>query len=144
MLLNNSNSTFGTDVNKSVELYREVSDSSDSESSIAKHDRAFMYRDGVGVDKDNVKAFELFKESAEGGYLNGMNMLGECYYEGRGIGRDGQKAFKWFQKAADLGNNAAKYNLGRMYKDGEIVEKDDNKALELFKSSVERANVTFF
>ena len=36
-----------------------------------------MYKDGIEVVKDSKKAFELFKESAEGGYLKGINMLEE-------------------------------------------------------------------
>jgi TPR repeat protein len=96
-----------------------------------------LHKDGIFSDEDHGKTFELSKESAEGEYSDGINMVGECYYYGIGTEEDKRKALESFKKAANLGNSNAKYNLARMYKNGEIVEKDVKQANELFKSSAQ-------
>ncbi|EXX63133.1 uncharacterized protein OCT59_023769 [Rhizophagus irregularis] len=111
--------------------------SEDSQQQLNQYCQALMYKNGIRFNKDHKKAFELSKESADGEYSDGMNMVGECYYEGIGIEEDKQMALEMFKRSANFGNSAAKYNLARMYKNGEIVEKDDKKAIELFKSSAQ-------
>ena len=103
---------------------------------VKQYDLALKYKDGVGVDKDDNKAFELFKKSAEGGHLDGINMLGECYYNGIGTSIDRQMALELFQKAANFGSSAAEYNLGYIYMDGKTVEKDYDKSTEYFTRSI--------
>ncbi|RGB40292.1 kinase-like domain-containing protein [Rhizophagus diaphanus] len=109
----------------------------DSQQQLNQYCQALMYKNGIRFNKDHNRAFELSKESADGEYSDGMNMVGECYYEGIGIEEDKQMALEWFKRSANFGNSAAKYNLARMYKNGEVVGKDDKKALELFKSSAQ-------
>ncbi|CAB4414036.1 unnamed protein product [Rhizophagus irregularis] len=110
----------------------------DSQQQLNQYCQALMYKNGnLRFNKDHKKAFELSKESADGGYSDGMNMEGECYYEGIGTEEDRQLALEMFKRSANFGNSAAKYNLARMYKNGEIVEKDYKKAIELFKSSAQ-------
>ncbi|RIB10228.1 hypothetical protein C2G38_2043659 [Gigaspora rosea] len=56
------------------------------------------YREGIGVDKDERKAFELYQKSAEMGNHLGIHNLGLCYGEGVGVEKDECKAFKlWYQ-----------------------------------------------
>ncbi|CAB5335477.1 unnamed protein product [Rhizophagus irregularis] len=109
----------------------------DSQQQLNQYCQALMYKNGIRFNKDHKKAFELSKESADGEYSDGMNMVGECYYEGIGIEEDKQMALEMFKRSANFGNSAAKYNLARMYKNGEVVGKDDKKAIELFKSSAQ-------
>src|SRR2546423_368439 len=63
------------DEKKAFELYQKAANLGNS---VAQHTLANMYRKGVGVDKNYNKAFESFKKSAEGGYSNGIMMLGYC------------------------------------------------------------------
>lgn len=99
---------------------------------MAQYNLAQMYRNGNGVDKDNKKAFELFKESSKE-CLNGKFMLGYCYNMEIGISVDKKKAAELYQQSADQGHKVAKNNLAILYKRGEGVNKDCDKASELFK-----------
>ncbi|RIA88900.1 hypothetical protein C1645_725633, partial [Glomus cerebriforme] len=58
-----------------------------------------MYKNGEVVDKNYNKAFELFKKSAEGGYVDGILNLGYCYDNGIGTSVDKKRANKLYQKA---------------------------------------------
>jgi TPR repeat protein len=49
----------------------------------------------TGINKDDNKAFKLFKQSAEGEYINGIRILGYCYDDGIDTSIDKQKAFDW-------------------------------------------------
>jgi TPR repeat protein len=95
---------------------------------IAMQNLGNCYLYGEGVEKNYNKAFELFKQSAEGGYSGGMTSLGYCYDKGIGIKIDKQKAFELYQKSADLGEIVAQYNLGIMYENGVGITKDIDKA----------------
>jgi TPR repeat protein len=47
---------------------------------IAQYNIAISYKNGIGVDKDINKAFEIFNQLAERGNVEGIMMLGACYY----------------------------------------------------------------
>jgi TPR repeat protein len=42
------------------------------------HNLGLYYKNGTGVEKDYNKVFKLVNQSAEGGYLGGIIMLGYC------------------------------------------------------------------
>ncbi|CAI2164472.1 8382_t:CDS:2 [Funneliformis geosporum] len=132
------NKGFGTRINKlkAFELYR---------ISAGKG-----YR--MGVQKDETKAFELFKRSAEQECLNAQFELGFCYDEGIGTEINKLKAFELYKMAADKENNTAQCNLGYFYENSEDVhyylgnfymlgmgvEKDEAIAFEYYKKSAEK------
>jgi TPR repeat protein len=43
---------------------------------MAMHNLGLYYKNGTGIEKDYNKAFELFEQSAEGGYLGGNSYVG--------------------------------------------------------------------
>src|ERR1043166_4524409 len=49
---------------------------------------------GIGIDVNNKKAFELYREAADLGHAVGTNNLGFCYQEGIGTDIDKEKAFE--------------------------------------------------
>jgi TPR repeat protein len=70
------------------------------------------YLKGIGCIQDDVKAFELFKKSAEQGNAAGLANLGYMYESNRGgAGYDIDKAYMYYKQAADLGNEFAKNKL---------------------------------
>ncbi len=90
-----------------------------------------MYRDGVGVYKDDQKALEFFKKSAEKGHHAAMRELAFAYLEGRGTVKDYAEAHKWLLKGADEESayewadvHKARNALGALYEFGWGVEKD--------------------
>src|SRR3989337_543335 len=89
-----------------------------------------LYEDGNDVKRNCNKAFELFKQSSEGGFISGIMMLGYCYNNGIGTKINKQKAFEFYQNAAILGDDdVAQNNLAVMYEEGDGITKDIDKAI---------------
>ncbi|RGB29447.1 hypothetical protein C1646_766599 [Rhizophagus diaphanus] len=108
---------------------------------IALYNLSRFYEDGIVVEKDYNKAFELYKKSAEGGYPDGITMLGYCYYKGIGTKIDKQKSFELYQNAANLGSNTAQYNLALMFEEGDGITKDIGKAIYWYEKSAEQGDL---
>ena len=62
----------------------------------------YMYREGIGVEKDLKKAFELFTEAAPGFAMVEFN-LGLMYEKGLYVEKDPQKAAAYFESAKQRG-----------------------------------------
>lgn len=102
--------------------------------------KAFLY--GLGVPKDEKKAFELAKKSADNNFSNGTNMLGACYLDGIGVEKDGLMASSLFLKAANEKNSFAMYNLASMYLNGNFFTKDINKGINWIEKAIENNHPT--
>lgn len=109
-------------------------------SSDAQFSLATKYATGEGVDKDPVKAQQLFEQSVsatekdpEAGRMTKnyvMYSLAMRYLYGDGIAQNYQKALEWFTKAANNGDLHSQSNLGLMYHKGQGVSRDDKTAIE--------------
>jgi hypothetical protein len=93
---------------------------------------AKIYFDGIGVVKDEVKAFKWFKNSADQKNDSAQERTGWCYSNGFGVPKDDDEAVRWFRTAATHGNDLAKFHLGLCYLKGEGVAKDTIEAYALF------------
>ncbi len=80
---------------------------------------ARIYTEGLGVQKDDKKAFEYYKRAADLGDVQGTFALAISYAEGRGVKKDRVKAGELFEKAALTGNAEANYNLGMLFLKGD-------------------------
>jgi hypothetical protein len=56
-----------------------------------------------GLEKDDVKAAELFRKAADLGLAAANGALAMCYQEGRGVEKDSALAADWWRKASDQG-----------------------------------------
>ena len=65
--------------------------------------------------KDEVKAAEWFRRSAEQGDAKGEYALGIAYLNGLGVPKDEAVGFDWVYKSALKGNLAAQKNLWSLY-----------------------------
>lgn len=83
-----------------------------------------MYSEGKGVAQDHAKAFELYSEAAEKGFVPAQYNLGNQYANGEGTTRDYAKAEQWWGKAAEAGLMQAQLNLGHLYYFGAGGKKD--------------------
>ena len=72
---------------------------------------ADKYRNGVGVEPDQYKAFELYEKLANKGNLDAMVELADYYEQGIWVKKDLNKAKNLLKKAADGGSIAAKWQL---------------------------------
>ncbi|CAB4478331.1 unnamed protein product [Rhizophagus irregularis] len=88
-----------------------------------------------GIEKDEIRAFELFKEAAGKGDIDAMNNLGKCYQNGIGTEKDKIRAFEMYKKAAGKGQLDAITKLGYCYEKGKGTEKDEIRAFELYQEA---------
>ena len=110
---------------------------------------AYCYYNGVGVPKDEQKAYDLWidaaeqghreafkfsKTAADAGYARGQFILGRCYLYGIGTPVDIQAALKLFHQAAAQNYVHAQCELGLLYIEGNNgIEKDPAVAVQWFK-----------
>ena len=64
----------------------------------------YNYQNRIGVGKNETKAIEYYKKSAEKEYVEAQFRLGECYRLGIGIEKDETKAFENYKKSAEKGH----------------------------------------
>lgn len=101
---------------------------------VLQHKLGERYRKGNGVEKNNKKAIEWYKKSAEKNYANAQNSLGISY-----IAENPKESKKWFEKAAKQGHPVAQNTLGNLYKiDGNLEEAF--KWLELARNNPKTVN----
>ncbi len=62
------------------------------------------YELGIIVEKDEFKAFDYYKNSAENGYTDAKFQLGYCYINGIGTEINKDKGFELFNEAAGKKN----------------------------------------
>lgn len=91
------------------------------------------YMEGGAVEKDDRKAADCFKETADRGYPMGMWALGQSYLHGIGVQRDEKKAVALYQKAAGMNLAAAYSALAQCYRYGAGVSEDKAAAVEMYK-----------
>jgi len=94
------------------------------------------YENGVGVERSDEKARELYKKSkpelerlaARGDALTQM-FCGMCYVSHDGNAKDAEEAAGWIRKAADQGYALAQYTLGSCYLVAEGVPQNAQEAV---------------
>lgn len=67
------------------------------------------------INKEFIKAFQLFMKSAEQGFAESQYMVALFYDQGYGVDKDDGKALQWAIKSAEQGNNAGQCMLGQKY-----------------------------
>lgn len=92
---------------------------------------AYIYRDGMGVEEDAVKAQELsarrigpLNRGAESQKADSLNSLADCYRYGRGVDRNICRAIELYGKAADGNDENATCSLMEIYRYGLNGEED--------------------
>jgi TPR repeat protein len=101
----------------------------------AQYNVAFMYANGLGVEKNEVEAVKWYRSAAEQGDATAQANLGLMIVQGRGVKQDYQEGMKWYLKAAEHGNAFAQNNIGSLYFNGHGVAKDDKKAVEWYRKA---------
>ncbi len=98
------------------------------------------YAQGLGCEKDEIKAFNCFKRAAKAGHPEALNNLGACYREGMSVTRDAAMATRYFKESADLGNAFGELNYAFALSRGEGVEQDEKEAFEYFRRAATQGN----
>ena len=50
----------------------------------------------IGIQEDKLKAFELYKKSAENGFIPSQFELAKCYRYGEGTFKNNREILKWY------------------------------------------------
>ncbi|MCR8746372.1 SEL1-like repeat protein [Romboutsia lituseburensis] len=90
---------------------------------------ANSYYYGINVDKDIIKAYNLYLKSASLGVCEAQNMVGIMNFNGEGISPNTENGIKYFEKASSQGNTTSMFNLAMIYLSDEN-KKDYKKAYE--------------
>ena len=94
----------------------------------AMHQVGIMYRDGIGISKDNAKMEEYLSKASDAGSVKSMVMLSDIYTQGKILHSDDERAFRDALKAAELGNVNMMYRVACCYRDGTGCDVDNENA----------------
>ena len=99
------------------------------------------YQSGTGVDIDETRALQLFREAvAKTNHAQSHYEIGAMAYVGQGMDEDEAVAFEHWAKAAAQGHPAAAFMLGDVYLEGLAVPKDADRALRWFVFAGDRGH----
>ncbi|NNE39600.1 MAG: sel1 repeat family protein [Marinicaulis sp.] len=101
----------------------------------AQHLIGYIYERGLGVQRDVMRAIDLYARAAAGGHADSQFALGELAFTGAFAKQDDAKAFAWYKRAAENGHTRGQTRLGFMYANGLGVDPDPAKAKELFETA---------
>ena len=110
------------------------------ENPLAQYTIGKLYLKGEEVEKDPMKAKELFQKAAQQEHEYAQYYLGKMYLLGEDTEQNIEEAVKWFEKASENGNQYAQYQLGKIYLTGINGNQNMKKALEWLKKSAEQEN----
>jgi TPR repeat protein len=88
-------------------------------------------------EQDKRLAVYWLRKVAKRGDINGISLLGGCYFDGDGVRRNRPLGFKMMQQAAEQGYGLAQYNVSLLYLHGDYVEKDFDKEFFWLQKAVE-------
>lgn len=93
------------------------------------------------IEKDEIKAFELFMLAAKSDHIEAKNYLGYCYDQGIGVTKDSKKAKDFYQQSAKQGSLNALYNIANCYEYGIGIAQNESKAFECYKKLYKKGYV---
>jgi TPR repeat protein len=97
-----------------------------------------MYRDGLGVTKDDAKALAFAQRGAFRGNALAENLLGNLLSAGRGAAQDDAQALGWYFRAADHGNPWGALNAGYMLENGRGAKSPDiTRAISYYQRAID-------
>ncbi|GBB88654.1 hypothetical protein RclHR1_15210001 [Rhizophagus clarus] len=102
---------------------------------------AIFYNHGIGTEKNENKAFELYIEAAENGDIDALNALQYYYQRGIGTEENKNKVFKLYKEAAQIGKVDAIHHLGYCYENGIGTKRNKIKAFNLYKEAAEKGQI---
>jgi len=96
---------------------------------LAQYYQALLYH----VNREESKALEFLRKSADQGFAEAQFNLGIVYELGNGVDKNPTEAFRFYKLAADQGNSRAQFSLGNLYKDGNGVSKNMAEAVRFYR-----------
>lgn len=105
------------------------------------YETGVKYLQGIGVEKNAVKAVEYLLKAGDAGNADALLTLGYLYLKGTGVIKDEAKAFGLFLRAAKQGNPDGEYNAGLAYVKGLGTKSDFNEAFGWFLKAAKQGDI---
>lgn len=86
-----------------------------------------------GYEQDKKKAFFLFEEAANAGFVEAMYQAGMMVYSGDGVAKNCSCAYDWFLKAARKNHLESQKMCGKMLLRGEGIPKNLNESFKWYE-----------
>jgi len=102
--------------------------------------KAICYSEGIGCEKNSIKAFTLYQECAINGDCRAICSLGFIFDVGDGVPEDKIMAVKLYIQSANLGYFVAMCNLGYCYLNGIGVPENATTAYAYYKIAADRGD----
>jgi tetratricopeptide (TPR) repeat protein len=110
---------------------------------------ALMYATGKGVERDRIKAGQLYKKilpglrnAAQGDDISAIRTLAYMCENGLGVPKQERAAVGWYRKAAELGDIVSMKNLSAIYDLGIYVPRNTKLAIRWLKKAAEEGDAT--
>lgn len=97
----------------------------------------YLYRNGLGTERDYNAAFEQYRMAAIAGSTPARISLAVMFREGWGVGQSDEEAFQWMKLAAGQGSRDANDAIANMYRDGRGTEPLPNVAIEHYQRAAQ-------
>lgn len=130
------------DANDFIDALYWYKESAKSDNPQALFKVGYMYRWGMGLNRDMNESAEWFEKAAALGQADAMLELGISYrFMGLGTAYDPVKSYEWLTKAAEAGIVEAEYELGVNYAIGIGVPKDPANAAYWYRKAARSGNI---
>jgi TPR repeat protein len=110
---------------------------------------ALMYATGRGVERDRLKAGQLYKKilpalrsAADGDDISAIRTLAYMCENGLGVPKQERAAVGWYRKAAELGDIVSMRNLSTIHDLGIYVPRNDELALKWLQKAAAEGDAT--
>jgi uncharacterized protein len=120
-----------------IEAARHLKTAVDAGAPDAMNALGYCFAHGLGVVKNDQRAFELYSKAAAAGSGLGMESLAGAYADGLYVKQDYGKALDWLEKSIEAGNVTALEAIGRMYFNGLGVPKDYVTAAKYYQQAAD-------
>ena len=101
------------------------------------HFLAWMYEQGLGVNIDKERAFDLWLKNACSGFVESQEAVADCFLSGRGVQKDEVQALAWLKVTQHSSLQSSRSaDLGRkiLTLESKLTEKQKRASNEVFES----------
>ncbi|MEC8743472.1 MAG: tetratricopeptide repeat protein, partial [Pseudomonadota bacterium] len=102
---------------------------------------ALLYKNALGVKRDDSKAAFWFERAAEKGMTDAQKMIGLLYFSGTGVPRSLDKSARFYEMAAQSGDAEAQYMLANLYRQGKGVELNFEQAARWYEAAAKQGDI---
>lgn len=131
------------ELDNSMEIDQMITDLRNSELAKDLARLGFLYREGIGVEKNYNKALQYFISAALEGDSFAEYNLGYMFSRGLGVKKDPEKALHYYKTASRKGDVYAQHNMGTLYAKREqyFLEYDFEIAVEWFEKAAAKGYI---